>query len=444
MYNIGIVGTGYVGLVQGVIMSEFGMNVTCMDVIEEKIHLLKQGVLPIYEPGLKELLDKNVTAGRLSFTTCMEETVKKNDVVFIAVGTPPQDDGSADLKYVRAVAEAIGKSMDKYTVVVNKSTVPVGTGKLVRSIIQNELDNRGVNTSFDIVSNPEFLREGKAVRDCLTPDRVVIGTESEKAAEIMKKVYDVLFINHTPFLLTNLETAEMIKYASNAFLAVKISFINEMALLAEEVGANVQEIARGMGMDGRISPKFLHAGPGYGGSCFPKDTKAIADIARRHGEQLMVVEAAIHANEKQKQRMAEKIISRIEEKMPIKGINIAVWGLSFKPDTDDMRDAPSIDIIKTLVNAGAKITAYCPEGIKEAKWRLADISDSIAYAQNEYEAVENADAVVLMTEWHQFRGADLNRVKSLMRGDFFFDLRNVFAKNEDSKALFNYFGVGWQ
>jgi len=275
MINIGVIGTGYVGLVQGVIMAEFGMNVICMDVITEKIEQLKKGVVPIYEPGLKDLLDKNVEAGRLHFTSDIKETVENSEVIFIAVGTPANEDGSCDLSYVKAVAGSIGTFMNDYKVIVDKSTVPVGTGKQVRQIIQAELDRRGVTIEFDVVSNPEFLREGKAIRDCLTPDRVVIGAESEKAIEIMKKVYDVLYINQTPFLITNIETAEMIKYASNAFLAVKISFINEMALLADKVGANIQEIARGMGMDGRISPKFLHAGPGYGGSCFPKDTKAI-------------------------------------------------------------------------------------------------------------------------------------------------------------------------
>lgn len=300
MIKIGVVGTGYVGLVQGVIMAEFGMEVTCMDVIEEKIHMLQNGQIPIYEPGLKELMDKNVEAGRLKFSTDIKETTEKNDVIFIAVGTPPKDDGSADLTYVLQVAENIADNMNGYKVIVDKSTVPVGTGKIVRNTVQKILDKRNVEHKFDVVSNPEFLREGKAVRDCLTPDRVVIGTESEKAKEIMKKVYDVLYINQTPFLFTNIETAELIKYASNAFLAVKISYINEMALLAEKVGANIQEIARGMGMDGRISPKFLHAGPGYGGSCFPKDTKAIADIARKYGEEFKVVEAAIAANEKAK------------------------------------------------------------------------------------------------------------------------------------------------
>lgn len=442
MINIGVIGTGYVGLVQGVIMAEFGMNVTCMDVIEEKITILKNGKVPIYEPGLKELMDKNVADGRLKFSTDMKNTTENSDVIFIAVGTPPKDDGSADLTYVLEVAQNIAAYMNGYKVIVDKSTVPVGTGKLVRETIQKILDERNVDFEFDIVSNPEFLREGKAVKDCLTPDRIVIGTESKKAKDIMKKVYDVLYINQTPFLFTNIETAEMIKYAANAFLAVKISYINELALVAEKVGANIQEVARGMGMDGRISPKFLHAGPGYGGSCFPKDTKAIADIARKYGEELKVVEAAIKANEKQKMKMVDKICKKIGQDGSLDGKTIAILGLSFKPDTDDMRDAPSIDIINGLVAKGARIQAFCPQGIKEARWRLENIKESIIYAKNEYEAVEGTEAVVLMTEWHQFRGMDLHRIKDNMRGNYFFDLRNVYSKNSEIKYIFKYVGVG--
>ena len=409
--RIGVVGTGYVGLVQGVIMAEFGLNVICMDVSEEKINSLKNGGIPIYEPGLKELLEKNMKAERIEFTTDMKYTTENSDVIFIAVGTPPALDGSADLHFVLEVATNIGKYMNGYKVVVDKSTVPVGTGKLVRETIQKELNNRNLDYEFDIVSNPEFLREGKAVGDCLRPDRVVIGTESERAKEIMKKVYDVLFINETPFVFTNIETAEMIKYASNAFLAVKISFINEISLLAEKVGANTQEIAKAMGKDGRISPKFLHCGPGYGGSCFPKDTKAIVDIAKKHGEDMYVIKAAIDANEKQKRKMVEKIIDKMEG---VEGKHIAILGLSFKPDTDDMRDAPSLDIIRGLVQAGAKIQAYCPEGMKEARWRLEDCENSITYCADEYSVVNEADAVVLMTEWNQFRGMNLDKVISTL------------------------------
>lgn len=442
MLKIGIVGTGYVGLVQGVILAEFGMQVTCMDVIEEKIIMLKNGQVPIYEPGLKELMDKNVSAGRLTFSSDIKEITENNDVIFIAVGTPPKEDGSADLSYVLQVAENIAYNMNEYKVIVDKSTVPVGTGKLVRNTIQEILDQRGVDYQFDIVSNPEFLREGKALRDCLTPDRVVIGTESQKAKDIIKKVYDVLYINQTPFLFTNLETAEMIKYACNAFLSVKISYINEMALLSEKVGANIQEIARGMGMDGRISPKFLYAGPGYGGSCFPKDTKAIADIARNYGEELKVVEAAIAANEKQKQKMIEKITTILGENGQLNNKKIAILGLTFKPDTDDVREAPALDIIKGLINNGAKIQAYCPQGIKETKWRLVNLEKSILYANNEYDATTGVDAVVLITEWQQFSEMDLNKIKDNMAGEYFFDFRNIYANNDDIKNLFKYYGVG--
>ena len=437
--KIGVVGTGYVGLVQGVIMAEFGLNVICMDVSEEKINSLKNGGIPIYEPGLKELLEKNMKAERIKFTTDMKYTTENSDVIFIAVGTPPALDGSADLHFVLEVATNIGKYMNGYKVVVDKSTVPVGTGKLVRETIQKELNSRKLDYEFDIVSNPEFLREGKAVGDCLRPDRVVIGTESERAKEIMKKVYDVLFINETPFVFTNIETAEMIKYASNAFLAVKISFINEISLLAEKVGANTQEIAKAMGKDGRISPKFLHCGPGYGGSCFPKDTKAIVDIAKKYGEDMYVIKAAIDANEKQKRKMVEKIIDKMEG---VEGKHIAILGLSFKPDTDDMRDAPSLDIIRGLVEAGAKIQAYCPEGMKEARWRLEDCENSITYCADEYSVVNEADAVVLMTEWNQFRGMNLDKVRARMKGNFYFDLRNVYTRNIHIREEFKYFPIG--
>ena len=437
--KIGVVGTGYVGLVQGIIMAEFGLNVICMDVSKEKIENLKKGIIPIYEPGLKELLEKNMKAGRIEFTTDMKYTTENSDVIFIAVGTPPALDGSADLHFVLEVAKSIGQYMNGYKVVVDKSTVPVGTGKLVRETIQKELDSRNLSYEFDIVSNPEFLREGKAVGDCLKPDRVVIGTESEKAKEIMKKVYDVLFINETPFVFTNIETAEMIKYASNAFLAVKISFINEISLLAEKVGANTQEIAKAMGKDGRISPKFLHCGPGYGGSCFPKDTKAIVDIAKKHGEEMYVIKAAIDANEKQKRKMVEKIIAKMNG---VEGKAIAILGLSFKPDTDDMRDAPSIDIIKGLIEAGARIQAYCPEGMREAKWRLGEYKEAISYCKDEYSAIDKVDAVVLMTEWHQFRGMNLEKVRERVNDNYYFDLRNVHVKDIKVRKLFKYYPIG--
>lgn len=437
--NISVIGTGYVGLVQGVILADFGLQVICMDVDQKKIDRLNAGDVPIYEPGLAELMKKNVDAGRLSFTSDMKEAVESADSIFIAVGTPPADDGSADLRYVLAVAKSIGEFLNGYKVIVDKSTVPVGTARQVKAAIQKELDVRGVDHEFDVASNPEFLREGKAVNDCQRPDRVVLGTDSERARDLLKKVYNVLYINQTPFIFTEIETAELIKYASNAFLAVKISFINEIALLAEKVGANVQEVARAMGMDGRISSKFLHAGPGYGGSCFPKDTKAVADIARKHGEETLVIEAAIKANEKQKNKMVEKITSSMED---LENSTIAVLGLSFKPDTDDMRDAPALTILDGLAAKGVQIKAFCPQGIEESKWRLEHIDNQITYCHDEYEAAKNADALVIMTEWNQFRGIDLEKMKKLMKGDFLFDLRNIFAKDEQVRGLFQYRPVG--
>lgn len=437
--KISIIGTGYVGLVQGAVMADFGAEVICMDVNKERIKDLNEDKIPIFEPGLKEVILKNKKAKRIEFTTDIKYAVEKSQVIFIAVGTPANEDGSADLEYVLQVAENIGKYINEYKVIVDKSTVPVGTGKQVREIIEKELEKRGKKIEFDIVSNPEFLREGKALGDCQRPDRVVIGTDSVKAREIMKKVYDVLYINETPFLFTNLETAELIKYASNAFLAVKISFINEIALLAEKVGANTQEIARSMGMDGRISPKFLHCGPGYGGSCFPKDTKAIVSIGKKYGEDMYVIQAAIDANEKQKR----KIIEKIEDKMQgVKGKTIGVLGLSFKPDTDDMRDAPSIDIIRGLVKLGAKIHAYCPEGMKEAKWRLEDCEKSIIYCDDEYSMANDVDGIVLMTEWNQFRGMDMKKIKDRMRDNFYFDLRNIHTKDKVVREIFKYYPVG--
>lgn len=440
--NIGIIGTGYVGLVQGVVLSDFGMNVLCMDISEEKIQLLKRGISPIYEPGLSELIQKNINAGRLKFTTNLNQTVENSEVIFIAVGTPAQEDGSADLHYVMEVAHKISLCMNSYKVIVNKSTVPVGTGEKVKNIIQQELDLRGSNISFDVVSNPEFLREGKAIRDCTNPDRIVIGSDSEKATEMMKQVYDVFNINQTPIVFTNIETAEMIKYASNAFLAVKISYINEMALLADKVNADIQSISKAMGMDGRISPKFLHAGPGYGGSCFPKDTKAIVEIGKRYGIEMKVIAAAIEANEKQKKYMIDKISTAMDKDKNLEGKIITILGLSFKPETDDMRDAPSLDIIQGLISYGAHIQAYCPEGMKEAQWRLQHLNNKIIYCNNEYEAVSGADALVIVTEWYQFRAMDLKRIRSNMRENYFFDLRNVYSKKRELLGEFKYYGVG--
>lgn len=435
--KIGVIGTGYVGLVHGAVMADFGIEVICADIDKKKIDRLNKGEIPIYEPGLKELLEK--VKKRIAFTTDLKYTIENSEAIFIAVGTPQNSDGSADLTYIYQVAETIGKYLNGYKVIVDKSTVPVGTGQKVKNIIQKELEHRQAEYDFDVVSNPEFLREGKAIRDSQLPDRVIIGCETEKAKEMMKKIYDVLFLKETPFLFTNIETAEMIKYASNAFLAVKISYINEIALLAEKIGANVQEVAKAMGMDGRISSKFLNAGPGYGGSCFPKDTKAIVDTALKNDEEMMIINAAIQANEKQKRKMADKIIHTMGE---VQGKTLAVLGLSFKPETDDMREAPSIDIINHLVQNGAKINTYCPGGVKEARNIFTNISDSIIYCSDEYEAAKNADAVIIITEWNQFRGMDLKKTKKRMKDNYMFDLRNVHAKDEEVRKLFKYYPVG--
>lgn len=442
MYDnkISIIGTGYVGLVGGVCLAEFGNNIINVDIDEDKIEMLNNGQIPIYEPGLKELFDRNVKAGRIRFTTNVAEAIQESVVIFIAVGTPPQDDGSADLKYVLDVARSIGKYMNGYKVVVDKSTVPIGTGRKVAEVIKEELLKRDKTYNFDVVSNPEFLREGKAVYDFTHPDRIVIGTESEKARQILQEVYRALYLNNTPFVFTNLETAELIKYASNAFLATKISFINELSALCEVTNANIQTVARAMGMDGRISSKFLHAGPGYGGSCFPKDTRAILKIAEEKGVNLKIIRAGIEANEDQKHRMVDKIKGRLGH--DLKGKRIGVLGLSFKPETDDMREAPALTIIPELIKAGAVINAYDPQGIKEATWRLKEYEKDIIYCDNEYEVMKKANALVLITEWNQFRRLDLKKVKDLLNEPIFFDLRNVYEKEEVERYGLEYFGVG--
>ncbi len=437
--KIGVIGSGYVGLVAGACLADFGHEVTCMDSNAEKIEKLKKGEIPIYEPGLEDIVGRNHRSRRLLFTTDIESTVRGNDVIFIAVGTPPKEDGSADLAYVLAAASDIGNYIDSYKVIVTKSTVPVGTGRLVKETVAAKLAERGAKIEFDVVSNPEFLREGKSIHDFTHPDRIVIGCENAKSAEIMKKVYRVLYINNTPFIITNIETAEIIKYACNAFLAVKISFINEMALLAEKVGGNIQEISKAMGMDGRISPKFLHAGCGYGGSCFPKDTKAIESIAKKNGLDFLVVEAAIKANEIQKAKMVEKIQTAMGD---LHGKTIAVLGLSFKPDTDDMREAPSLYIIPELIKSGAKIKAFCPQGMKESAWRLAAFKEALTYCDDSYDAAKESDALVILTEWNQFRGLDLEKMLGSMKDNYFFDFRNIYVSESSARHLFKYFPVG--
>jgi UDPglucose 6-dehydrogenase len=439
MSSIAVIGTGYVGLVSGACLADFGNTVACVDVDTSKIDRLMRGEIPIFEPGLADVVARTAAAGRLSFTTDIESAIRSSDVLFIAVGTPPSEDGSADLSHVEAAARTIGRSMNGYKVVVDKSTVPVGTGRKVFAWIKEELDRRGVHYLFDVVSNPEFLREGSAVQDFTHPDRVVIGSDSSQSRVAMKEVYRSLFLNETPYIETGLETAEMIKYASNAFLAMKITFINEVANLCEKVGANVQEVARALGKDGRIGPKFLHAGPGYGGSCFPKDTQALARTGREYGEPLSVLEATIRANDRQKALMVEKIERGLQG---VAGKTLAVLGLAFKPNTDDMREAPSLAICEGLAGRGASLRVWDPAAMSEASWRLAPVRDSIMFAADEYDAITGADALVILTEWNQFRNLDLDRVRKLLKSPCFFDLRNVYRRKDLEARGFQYFGVG--
>lgn len=436
---ISIVGTGYVGLVSGALLSDFGHSITCVDIDEQKVKMLVEGHIPIFENGLESIVSKNVSDKRLRFTTDIQEAVRQSDIIFIAVGTPPAADGNADLEHVIKVAKSIAEYMNGYKVIVNKSTVPIGTGQRVKETIQEVLKQRAVDYSFDIVSNPEFLREGSAVRDFTHPDRVVIGAESPRAFKIMKEVYRVLYLNETPFVETNLETAEMIKYASNAFLAMKITFINEIANICEKVGADVQKVAQAMGKDGRIAPKFLHAGPGYGGSCFPKDTLALARFAKDSGEPATLVEATIKANEKQKLRMVDKIVNAYEN---IDGKTLAILGVTFKPNTDDMREAPSLVILPELAKRGVNLKIYDPEGFKEGVWRFNEIKDHLVWCVDIYSAIANTDGVIILTEWNEFRNLDFARWDDLKAAKVLFDLRNIYNKETMVERGFGYWGVG--
>ncbi|GHT83574.1 UDP-glucose 6-dehydrogenase [Spirochaetia bacterium] len=442
MISIAVIGAGYVGSVSGACLADFGNQVTCVDNNAAKIESLKKGIIPIYEPGLDTIVERNIRADRLRFTTDLSAAVKANGVVFIAVGTPPAEDGSADLSYVEAAAREIGRAMESYTVIVDKSTVPVGTGRLVTKWIGEELTKRDADIPYDVVSNPEFLREGSAVQDFTHPDRVVIGAESERARKTMKEVYRALYLNETPYIETNMESAEMIKYASNAFLAVKITFINEIANLCEAAGANVQDVAKAMGRDGRIGAKFLHPGPGYGGSCFPKDTRALARIGRDCGEALTLVETTISANERQKRRMIDKIETGLGGPGSLPGKTLAILGLAFKPNTDDMRESPALTICEGLVKKGARLRIWDPAAMKEAAWRLESIKDAVCFAKDEYDTLNGSSALVLLTEWNQFRNLDLRRVKDQLSLPYFFDLRNVYKQDEAEAAGLRYFGIG--
>ena len=432
--NVVMVGSGYVGLVSGACFAEFGANVTCVDKDESKINALLEGGIPIYEPGLDDLVAKNVKAGRLGFSTDLKGHVAEADLVFIAVGTPTRrGDGHADLQYVYAAAEEVAGYLKGYTVIVDKSTVPVGTARQVERIVRQA----NPDADFDVASNPEFLREGSAIGDFMRPDRVVLGVESERAEARLRELYRPLNLIEAPIHVTNLESAELIKYASNAFLATKISFINEMSQLCEKVGADVHSVAKGMGLDGRIGKKFLHVGPGYGGSCFPKDTLALIRIAQEHGASCRIVESVVEVNAAQKARMVAKIRDALGGSES--GKKIAVLGLTFKPETDDMRDSPSLAILPALADKGADISAHDPEGMEEAKKLLPD---AIRYCDTIDDAVDGADAVVLMTEWNLYRGLDLGKLKSRMQGNVFVDLRNVYEKSMMERVGFKYYCVG--
>jgi len=431
--RVTMIGTGYVGLVSGACFADFGHVVTCVDKDANKIARLNRGEIPIFEPGLEDLVAKNVREERLFFTTDPADAIADADAVFIAVGTPSRrGDGHADLQYVYAAAEEIAGLMDGFTVVVNKSTVPVGTGDEVEAIIRKT----NPAADFAVASNPEFLREGAAIKDFMIPDRVVVGVEDERARGVMNELYRPLFLNETPILFTERRTSELIKYAANAFLALKITFINEIADLCEKVGANVQEVSRGIGLDGRIGRKFLNAGPGYGGSCFPKDTLALTKTANDYGSPMRIIDTVVEVNAARKKAMADKVMAAAGGS--VEGKTIAVLGLAFKPNTDDMRDAPSLDIIPALMAAGAKVKAYDPEAMHEAKELMPDVS----YTGTPWDAIEDADLLVIITEWHQFRALDMKRVKEAMAGDVVVDLRNIYDPEDMAKRGFKYASIG--
>ena len=430
--HIAVIGTGYVGLVTGACFAEFGVDVTCVDVDEQKIERLRNGVMPIYEPGLEQLVVKNAQSGRLRFTTDVGEAVEQALVIFLAVGTPPKDDGSPDLSFVEAAAASIADHLQDYKVIVTKSTVPIGTGEHIRSLVNERKKTRA---SFGVVSNPEFLREGAAINDFMRPDRVVIGSRDQEAIAIMKDLYRPLYLIEAPFVITSLEAAELTKYAANAFLATKVSFINEIANLCERIGCDVHDVARGIGMDKRIGSKFLHPGPGFGGSCFPKDTRAFASVARQFGSDSLIVDAVIEVNKRQGKEMLVKIRKLVGD---LKDKKIAVLGLAFKPETDDMREAPSVGIIRGLLADGALVQAYDPVAKSEAKKILSEVS----YADDEYDAVNGAEALIFVTEWNQFRALDMRRIHQLMATPRIADLRNICDPEDMREIGFEYVGVG--
>ncbi len=434
--NVAVIGTGYVGLVTGACFAEFGIAVTCVDNDEAKINKLREGELPIFEPGLEEIVRRNTSNGRLHFTTDTREAVERALVIFIAVPTPPRPDGSTDLSYVDEVSRTIGECLDGYKVVVTKSTVPVRTTERVKRTIEAAMAESGNERHrCSVVANPEFLREGSAVEDFLRPDRIVLGAEDDEAIAILKDLYSPLYLIEVPFVITNIATAELIKYASNAFLAAKISFINEISNLAERVGADVHHVARAMGLDGRISSKFLHPGPGYGGSCFPKDTLSLVSFSREFGVEQRVVSAAIAANDAQRERMVEKISEAIGT---LAGKTVGVLGLSYKPNTDDVRDSPALAIIRRLQEEGARVRCFDPQAMPRAEKELVDVT----FCKDAYDAAKDSDCLVLATEWNEFRSLDLVRLREYLSSPVLVDLRNVYARDEVEKLGFRYTGVG--
>lgn len=435
--NIAIVGTGYVGLVSGTCFSDMGINVTCVDVDQSKIDNLKNGIIPIYEPGLEEMVKKNFHAGRLKFETDLTKVLDDVDVVFSAVGTPPDEDGSADLKYVLAVARTIGQHINKYTVVVTKSTVPVGTAAKVKATIQEEIDRRGVDVEFDVASNPEFLKEGAAIKDFMSPDRVVVGVETERARKIMSRLYKPFMLVNDRMIFTDIPSAEMIKYAANAMLATRISFMNDIANLCELVGADVNMVRKGIGSDNRIGKKFLYPGCGYGGSCFPKDVKALIKTAEKVGYSMRVLKAVEEVNERQKEVLFDKLMKHFNG--DIAGKNIAVWGLAFKPETDDMREAPSLILIDKIINAGGNVKVYDPIAITECKRR---IGDKVIYGTDMYDATLDADALLLVTEWREFRFPNFAVLGKVMKEKVIIDGRNIYDRNELDQHEFTYYKIG--
>ena len=435
--NIAIVGTGYVGLVSGTCFAEMGVNVTCIDVNEEKIQALLNGNIPIYEPGLDEMVLRNNKEGRLHFTTDITTCLNDVDIVFSAVGTPPDEDGSADLKYVLEVARTVGRNMNKYLVLVTKSTVPVGTAKKIKQAIQDELDKRGVSIPFDVASNPEFLKEGAAIKDFMSPDRVVIGVESEKAKEMMTRLYRPMMLNNFRVIFTDIPSAEMIKYAANSMLATRISFMNDIANLCELVGADVNMVRKGIGADTRIGNKFLYPGCGYGGSCFPKDVKALIKTAEKNGYDMRLLKAVEEVNETQKSILYKKLLEYYQN--DLKGKKVAIWGLAFKPETDDMREATALVMIQKLTEAGCKVKVYDPIAINECKRR---IGNTVEYATDMYDAVLNADALLLLTEWKQFRMPSWGVVKKTMNQAVLIDGRNIYDEQEMKEIGFDYMCIG--